>query len=179
MRLKAPALGIALVSLSLAACEGKQATDAKAAAQPAGDAKGPAFDDKSAGAEAGPGATPEPTNPETDAAPDLGQRFRDPAWFRKELFADATNVELHRTKADEKGMFSSNLRFFLPAGQTPEGCAKFLQEKVGAEVKNLESKQLEDGRFELKGSTERYTVTMQCGAPKGELIAFVAYQWTS
>jgi hypothetical protein len=103
----------------------------------------------------------------------------DPAWFRKQLFPEATKVDLNRTKADAQGLFTSNMRFFLPAGQTPEGCAKFLQEKVGAEVKNLESKQLEDGRYELKGSTDRYTVTMQCGAPKGELIAFVSYHWTS
>lgn len=114
-----------------------------------------------------------------DTKPDLGERFLDPPWFRKTLFPDATKVEIHRTAADDKGMFSSNLRFILPPGQTPEQCAEYLQERVGTAVKNLTSKRLEDGRFELEGNTERYTVTMQCGAPKGELIAFVSYQWTA
>jgi hypothetical protein len=167
----------------LVGCQGKAEPSKPAVAAKADAKSGPAFDAKPADAKA-----PAPTDAKTpvgdagaapDAAPDLGARFIDPAWFRKQLFPEATKVDLNRTKADAQGLFTSNMRFFLPAGQTPEGCAKFLQEKVGAEVKNLESKQLEDGRYELKGSTDRYTVTMQCGAPKGELIAFVSYHWTS
>lgn len=181
----------ALGLLGLASCQGKMPEPSKAgaASQPA--REGPQFDDKpgsaapsdakaAAGdAAAQPAGASGPPNPAPGAAPDLGARFIDPPWFRKQLFPDATKVDFNRTKADANGFFTSNMRFFLPAGQTPEECAKFLQEKVGAEVKNLESKKLEDGRYELKGSTERYTVTMQCGAPKGELIAFVSYHWTA
>lgn len=172
----------------LAGCQGKGPDPKPGVAAKGADQGGPAFDAKPGDAKAAdtkaPAAAPAEGGgvaPDTApaAAPDLGARFVDPPWFRKQLFPEATNVEFTRTKADAKGLFTSNLRFFLPAGQTAEGCAKFLQEKVGAEVKNLESKQLEDGRYELKGNTDRYTVTMQCGAPKGELIAFVSYHWTS
>lgn len=179
------ALGLAVVS----GCQGKAPEAGKAgAAQPA-PKSGPAFDDEpAAAAPAGDAKAPGPApaaeggaapDAEPAADPGLGARFIDPSWFRKELFPEATKVDFNRTKADAQGLFTSNMRFFLPAGQTAEGCAKHLQDKVGADVANLESKQLEDGRFELKGSTDRYTVTMQCGAPKGELIAFVSYHWTS
>ena len=175
----------ALELVGLAGCQGKTPEPAKTAAQ-AAPAGGPQFDAKPAADSAGPAPTDakapaEAKAPAADAgaAPDLGARFVDPPWFRKQLFPEATKVDFNRTKADANGFFTSNMRFFLPAGQTAEGCAKFLQEKVGGDVKNLESKQLEDGRYELKGSTDRYTVTMQCGAPKGELIAFVSYHWTA
>jgi hypothetical protein len=180
---------IAIVALvgasSVLACQGK-APEAQPAKAAAGAPKsGPAFDAAPADGKAPEGDVKAPAPvPDAPAAPDaapsdLGARFIDPPWFRKHLFPDATKVDLNRTKADAKGLFTSNMRFFLPAGQTAEDCAKLLEGKVGAEVKNLEKKQLEDGRYELKGSTDRYTVTMQCGAPKGELIAFVSYHWTS
>lgn len=175
----------ALGLFGLASCQGKMPEPSKAgaAAQPA--REGPQFDEQPAGSAPSDAKAPAgdaaggPPDPPPVAAPDLGARFLDPPWFRKQLFPDATKVDFNRTKADANGFFTSNMRFFLPAGQTPEQCAKFLQEKIGAEVKNLESKKLDDGRYEIKGSTERYTVTMQCGAPKGELIAFVSYHWTA
>ena len=44
---------------------------------------------------------------------------------------------------------------------------------------NLTKEELDNGRIQFKGSKEHYEVTAQCGAPKGPVMAFVSYRWTS
>lgn len=116
-----------------------------------------------------------------DASDPLGKRFVDPTWFRKELFADATSAKVSRSQRNEKGLFSSQILFDLPAGTTAEQCAQTLMDKVGKEVPNLAKS--EDakmaGRLQIKGSTDRYSVTMMCGDAKGTMRAYVSFEWTT
>jgi hypothetical protein len=174
------------------ACQGKT-TDASAKNERKADAKsGP---DTKANADAKPSGEPvapptepvaeqksEPagTPPPGDAKDPLGQRFMDPPWFRKELFADAVKAKVNRTTRDEKGLFSSQILFDLPSSATVDDCVKTLMDKVGAHVPNLQKN--EDakipGRIQITGSTDRYRVTMMCGEAQGTMRAFVSFEWT-
>jgi hypothetical protein len=176
---------VALVMLSTA-CQGKNTTPAKAetkAGKPEITKIEPRSDADGGAAKAKPA---EPANepaaePPADEADPLGKRFLDPSWFRKELFPDATSTKVSRSQRNEKGLFSSQILFDLPAGTTAEQCAKTLMDAVGKDVANL--KQVEDakmpGRLQLSGTTDRYRVTMMCGDAKGTMRSFVSFEWTS
>lgn len=131
-----------------------------------------------------------PAQPEAKAEPvadakaapaepvDRGERFQDPAWFRKTLFEDAEKVDFKRSQLDDQGMFSSQFLFDLKAGTDVEACVKALEDKVGGEVGGL-TREEAAGRVTLKATTERYRVVMMCGEAKGVMKAYVSYQWTS
>ena len=142
-------------------------------------AKGPSVASK-APAKTTPVAPAQPDNvaPTAEAKPeDLGQRFVDPRWFRKEMFPDAAAVDFKRSKADDNGFFSSQLLFDLKEGTTTEDCVKVLETQVGAEVALTRTEQ--NGRVTLKGATARFTVVALCGEAKGVMKAYVSYQWTA
>jgi hypothetical protein len=119
--------------------------------------------------------TPGPQSP----ASDLAQQFRDPPWYRKTLFPDATVTSTARSEANDAGLFQSHIVFELAKGTTVEQCAEHLQQKVGETVSNLERAQQPDGRLKITGSTDRYKVTLLCGEAKGATRAYVAFEWTS
>ncbi|MBK8240728.1 MAG: hypothetical protein IPK74_34850 [Deltaproteobacteria bacterium] len=114
------------------------------------------------------------------AADPLGQRFRDPDWFRKDMLEGATAQDVSRSERTDEGFFSSQILFELPAGTTAESCAEQLEKRVGGEVTNLQRGPDEKlpGRLKITGSTDRYRVTMMCGEAKGAMRAYVSYEWT-
>lgn len=114
-----------------------------------------------------------------DADP-LGQRFRDPDWFRKDMLEGAVAQDVSRSERTDEGFFSSQILLELPAGTTAESCAEQLEKKVGTDVKNLQRGPDEKlpGRLKITGSTDRYRVTMMCGEAKGAMRAYVSYEWT-
>ena len=139
-----------------------------------------------------PEPTPTPTpSPEPEAAPgggaagpqapgsELAQRFRDPPWYRKNLFPDATVTSTARSEANEAGLFQSHIVFELGSGATKESCAEHLQKTVGESVANLKREDQPDGRIKIAGATDRYEVTLLCGEAKGAIRAYVAFEWTS
>lgn len=121
---------------------------------------------------------PPPADP-ADAADPLGKRFIDPTWFRKEMFDGAKAMDVSRSERNEKGLFSSQILFELPAGTTAEQCADQIEAKVKGDVPNLtrapDAKS--PGRLKLTGDTQRYRVTMMCGEAKGVMRAYVGYEW--
>ena len=135
--------------------------------------------------------TPEPTPeaapdggdagalPPQDPGSELAQRFRDPPWYRKTLFPDATVTSTARSEANEQGLFQSHIVFELKQGTTMEQCAEHLEKSVGETVPNLSREQQPDGRLKISGSTDRYNVTLLCGEAKGTMRAYVAFEWTS
>ena len=141
-----------------------------------------------------PAAEPTPDEPAPEAAPpggeagnlppqapgsELAQRFRDPPWYRKTLFPDATVTSTARSEANEQGLFQSHIVFELKQGTTMEQCAEHLEKSVGETVPNLSREQQPDGRLKIAGSTDRYNVTLLCGEAKGTMRAYVAFEWTS
>jgi len=136
----------------------------------------PAVEAKAAPA---PAADAPPSYPGDEADP-LGKRFIDPTWFRKELFANATSTKVSRSQRNEQGLFSSQILFDLPAGTTAEQCAQTLMDQVGKEVSNLAKSDdpKSPGRLQIRGSTDRYNVTMMCGDAKGTMRAYVSFEWT-
>jgi hypothetical protein len=126
-----------------------------------------------AAADEGGGAPPQPPGS------DLAQRFRDPPWYRKTLFPDATVTSNARSEANEAGLFQSHIVFELADGTTLDSCVEHLEKTVGESVTNLERAQQPDGRIKLTGSTDRYQVTLLCGEAKGAMRAYVAFEWTS
>jgi hypothetical protein len=129
-------------------------------------------------------AKAEPSKPETPKpdtkAGDLGERFVDPLWFRKEMLGpDAKAMDVNRSAQNEQGLFSSQILFELPAGTTAEQCADQLEAKVKPDVANLVRAADEKiaGRLKLTGDTDRYRVTMMCGEAKGVMRAYVGYEW--
>ncbi|MBX7079313.1 MAG: hypothetical protein K1X88_09025 [Nannocystaceae bacterium] len=188
---KTVALALALVGgcqnkpADTAATAGKAAAAGKTA--DAGAAKTPPPLDsgasKSGGRvfEAKTGAEPTEAKAEAkaEASADLGQRFLDPAWFRKDMLEGAKATDVSRSERNEKGLFSSQILFDLAAGTTAEQCADQLQEKVGKDVTNLVRAPDEKlpGRLKLTGSTQRYRVTMMCGEAKGVMRAYVSFEW--
>jgi hypothetical protein len=125
--------------------------------------------------------TPKPDAPKPDTkAGDLGERFVDPLWFRKEMLGpDAKAMDVNRSAQNEQGLFSSQILFELPAGTTSEQCADQLEAKVKPDVANLVRAADEKiaGRLKLTGDTDRYRVTMMCGEAKGVMRAYVGYEW--
>ncbi len=125
-------------------------------------------------------ADPAPTKSQDGKAaqPDRGERFMDPPWFRRTLFAEHDNVDFKRSQVDDQGFFSSQFLFDLKEGTDVGACVKNLEDKVGAHVKDLKQEEAE-GRVTIKGTTDRYRVVMMCGEAKGVMKAYVSYQWTS
>jgi hypothetical protein len=117
--------------------------------------------------------------PPQDPSSELAQRFRDPPWYRKTLFPDATVTSTARSEANEQGLFQSHIVFELKQGATMEQCAEHLEKSVGETVANLSREQQPDGRLKISGSTDRYKVTLLCGEAKGTMRAYVAFEWTS
>jgi hypothetical protein len=125
-------------------------------------------------------AAPPPTEPAADEKADpLGQRFMDPSWFRKDMLEGAKSLDVSRSEKNEKGLFSSQILFELPAGTTTEQCADQLTDKVKGDVTNLQRTTEADGRIKMTGSTERYRATLMCGEAKGVMRAYVSFEWTS
>lgn len=134
-------------------------------------------------AEAPEAKAPEAKAPEAkppgDEADPLGKRFVDPDWFRKEMLEGAKAMDVSRSERNEKGLFSSQILFELPAGTTSEQCADQLEAKVKGDVPNLkrEPDAKAPGRLKISGETQRYRVTMMCGEAKGVMRAYVGYEW--
>jgi hypothetical protein len=147
----------------------KRAEAEPAPAEPAGDSATAPQEPPSAAAEPAAG----------DAADPLGQRFMDPGWFRKDMLEGAKALDVSRSQKNEKGLFSSQILFELPAGTTTEQCADQINDQVKGDVTNLERNTEADGRIKMTGSTERYRVTLMCGEAKGVMRAYVSFEWTS
>lgn len=167
----------ALAVLLCTACDGGSSSakseTAAAAAKP--DAKAESKADEPASSEP---ASSEPPPPTAAAADPLGQRFRDPPWFRENMFGDeGTKVGFARSEANEAGLFKSHLIFELPEGTDLQKCSSMVQEKL-AKFTTLTPEEQPNDRMQLKGSTERYEVTAVCGEAKGKMRAYVAYEWT-
>ncbi len=180
---------VALVALALGgACVSPEVSGKKAdpsAAKPATSSGTAAAPQPAAGTAPTPAepiapSIPEPTTPPPAAGDDpLGTRFADPSWFRKEMLEGATAVDVNRSERNEKGLFSSQILFDLPAGTTAEQCAEKLEAKVKADVPNLvrAPDAAAPGRLKITGDTPRYRVTMLCGEAKGVMRAYVGFEW--
>jgi hypothetical protein len=146
-------------------------TETKAAA--------PATDTKATGT-AGDAKAVAPSKPlPGDAEDPRGTRFADPSWFRKDLIEGATAKDVSRTERNEKGLFSSQILFELPAGTSAEKCADQIEAKVKPDVANLTRSADEKmpDRLRLTGDTPRYKVTIICGVAAGSTRAYVGYEW--
>jgi hypothetical protein len=174
LRLKTAALAVLLC----AACDGGKAQPDAAAAKPQAaeaTAKAPAADAKAAEPAAVEPAASEPTPAEADP---LGQRFRDPPWFRGTMLGDkGTKVDFARSEANEAGLFKSHLIFEMSEGTTVDDCVAAVTDALKDAVEVAREDQPND-RAQLTGSTERYDVTAVCGEGKGKMRAYVAYEWT-
>lgn len=148
-----------------------QATDET---QPKADAKTQAKPDAKTDAEAGPAGADDAAGPK-----DLGQRFRDPPWFRKTMLEGATALSTARSEADEQGLFKSHILFEMPEGTTAQQCVEQVIAKVSSTVSNLERSEQPDGRLKVEGSTDRYSVVAMCGEAGGKTRAYVGYEWTA
>lgn len=172
--------GFALACTALAACETKQQVPqarADADEQPAAqsdEAKAAQAPEEQAEAKA-----PAAESQGTTQTKDLGERFRDPPWFRKTMLEGAKAVDTARSETDEAGRFKSHILFELPAGSTVEQCADQVTEKIEGDVPNLERSEQGDGRLRIEGSTDRYKVIVMCGEAGGVTKAYVGYEWTS
>lgn len=122
---------------------------------------------------------PASSQPPVAAGPDpLGARFKDPSWFRKEMFGDeAKFVDFARSEANEAGLFKSHVIFELAEGTTTDQCAALVTGKLEG-VLELTTEALPDDRKQLNGTTDRYDVTAMCGAAEGKMKAYIAYEWT-
>lgn len=126
---------------------------------------------------AAPTAPPAAPDAQAPAAGDLGQARVDPGWFRKTMFGDQGSViDTKRTEADDQGRFSSLIRFEL-SEMDVNGCADHLAGMVKEDVPALERKP-QDGRVQLEGNGDGYSVTFVCGEAQGKTIAYVSYRWT-
>lgn len=115
--------------------------------------------------------------PVADADP-LGARFKDPSWFRKEMFGDeATYVDFARSEANEAGLFKSHVIFELAKGTTTDKCVEMVTGKLKGTVELTVEDQPND-RKQLKGTTDRYDVTAMCGEAEGKMKVYIAYEWT-
>lgn len=169
----------ALAVLLCSACDGGSSSgkaDAAAAAKKAPEAKA---EDKSA--EAAPADEPvasEPPPPSAAELDPLGQRFRDPPWFRPNMFGDkGTKVDFARSEANDAGLFKSHMIFELSEGLTKDDCSKMVTEKLASAV-TLTAEEKPNDRIQLGGSTDRYDVTAMCGEADGKMRAYVSYEWT-
>lgn len=166
------------------ACDGgaKSGATKPAAAEAKADTK--AADAKVADAEQADGANEAPSQPlaseppAADADP-LGNRFRDPPWFRKEIFGDKAKVlSTARSEANEAGLFKSNIIFELEDGTAVKDCADTIKAKIGDAVPEVKIEEQPDGRLKLTGAAERYAITGVCGETEGKTRAYVGYEWT-
>lgn len=171
LRLKTAALAVLLC----AACDGGKAQPDAAPTKPqAAEAKASA-DANAAEPVASEPAVSEPTPAEADP---LGQRFRDPPWFRGTMLGDkGTKVDFARSEANEAGLFKSHLIFEMNEGTSVEDCVTVISEALEGAVELAREDQPND-RAQLTGSTDRYDVTAVCGEGKGKMRAYVAYEWT-
>lgn len=179
------------IAWTLAGCEGKAPY---AVVADAGTPQHAATEARPTGHEAAPHAGPREADARPEEAPpqvqeaspsqaeppdDLGLRFRDPPWFRKEMFEGATAVNVARSERDANGLFKSHILFDMPEGTTTDSCAELAASKISSTVPTLERQVQDDGRIQLTGSTDRYRVTVICGEAKGVMKAYVGYEWTS
>lgn len=163
---------LALAGLLVGACQGK--ADVQSTPQAGNPSGRPEQDASKPSAEA---SQVSPESPSERAQDDpLGQRFADPAWFRKDLFEGAKAVSVSRSEADEDGFFASHILFELPDGTTTEQCADMVSNEVGPSVPGLE-RTLESDRIKITGSTDRYRVILMCGEAKGVMRAYVSLEW--
>lgn len=174
----------------LAACTGKSGQEKKPAQKPPAVAKSEKADARTVKGDPAPkaAAQPKPDSPADGGAEqtpdakapndDRSGRYMDPSWFRKTLFTDAVKADFSRSQLDDAGLFSSQFLFDLKEGVDVASCVKTLEEKVGTQVGGLKSEE-KDGRFTLKGGTDRYRVVMMCGEAEGKMKAYVSYTWTS
>lgn len=117
-------------------------------------------------------------DPGQSASTDLGESFRDPDWFRAEIFAGATVVKQSRSQRDATGMYTSQFLFELAPGTTEEQCVERLKEINKDAVGELTVVK-EQERTKLTGSAADYTVTHVCGpTPEGAMRSLVSYRWT-
>jgi hypothetical protein len=167
-----------LVGLPPLACGGKGQANAQGKEVGGRDAKAAAVASAEPAASAKTStAEPDPPDPAGEVK-DLGERFRDPPWFRKTMLEGAKAVNTARSEADEQGRFKSHILFEMPEGTTAESCADQVTQQVETTVANLERKTEADGRVNVQGSTDRYKVSAICGEAKGVMRAYVAYEWT-
>ncbi|MCX4243773.1 hypothetical protein [Paraliomyxa miuraensis] len=159
---------------------GTQAEGKQVEGKQAGAAMSQAVSAADAAPEVSAAGSPEPGSAEPPAEPDkaLGAHLADPRWYRKTMFGEGAKVlDTKRSQADDQGRFSSLIRFEL-SDMTVEACADHLEQKVAGEVSNVQREVQADGRIQLEGSTDRYSLTFICGEAKGKTIAYVSYQWT-
>ncbi|MCR9159358.1 MAG: hypothetical protein ACE37F_08425 [Nannocystaceae bacterium] len=174
LRLKTAALAVLLC----AACDGGKAQpDAAAAKSASAEAQKPA-EAKAAEPADAESAEPAASEPSAAEADPLGQRFRDPAWFRGTMLGDkGTKVDFARSEANEAGLFKSHLIFEMAEGTTVDDCVSAVTDALKDAVELSREDQPND-RAQLTGSTDRYEVTAVCGEGKGKMRAYVAYEWT-
>jgi len=111
----------------------------------------------------------------------LGLRFRDPPWFRRDLFdtSEAIVVDFARSDRDANGLFKSHLLFEFLGPVTLDACAGLTRAKLAADVGTLQEEKQDDKRIRLTGSTARYRVAVICGDANGKTRAYLGYEWTS
>lgn len=100
----------------------------------------------------------------------------DPAWFKPDIFPGATVTSSGRTQKDEQGLYSTQMLLALPAGTTRDACVDALSNAASPAVPNLAQTD-KDGRINLTGGNDDYSVTMLCGEGKGKMSAYLSYRW--
>ncbi len=182
------ACSVSMLALG-SACQGKGTGPQPVATKPANAGQAQATPTASPTPVAKPTATPTPTPtptpaptaagtpPPTDGKA-LGRQFADPRWYRKTMFGDKGKaIDTKRSEADDQGRFSSLIRFEL-TDTTVQACADQLVEAIKDDITNAKRDAKPDGRVQISGSNDRYTVTFMCGEASGKTIAYVSYAWT-
>ncbi|MEZ4453934.1 MAG: hypothetical protein R3B09_31040 [Nannocystaceae bacterium] len=118
----------------------------------------------------------EPPPPPVDDR--AGANFRDPSWYRKNLFPEATLVKEGRSPRDEAGFFASQMTLQLADGTTRDECEKTVSDAVARDVVRLDRSEKDD-RVTLTGDAQHYAVTLICGEAKGKMTVYLSYRWTS
>lgn len=163
-----PRLGLLAVALGLGtACSKAPKPEAKADAK----VEAKAEDKSEAKAEAKSAG-----GPAEEAKGDLGARFRDPDWFRKDAFPGAKVVKFGRTETNAEGLFASQILFEWD-GTDVNDCVEKVRGLVEPHVPGLQPTEGADGRITLRGATDRMDVTLVCGAVEGKTKAYVGYRW--
>lgn len=169
-----PAKGAAPAGAAAAA---KPTPAAAPQAGPAPRAASPAVPPTPVAAAPTPAPSKDPAAGEGTAPKDLGLALADPRWFRMTMFGDkGKTLDTKRSEADEQGRFTSMIRFEL-TDMDVAGCADHLEKTVKEDISSLERKDT-DGRIQLDGKNDRFSVTFVCGEAKGKTIAYVSYAWT-
>ena len=151
---------------------------AAAVAPPVADAAAPPTPVEAAAPPTPPPSPAVPSTPAADGGPkDLGAQRVDPRWFRKTIFGDEGKVlDTKRTEADAQGRFSSLIRFELEEMDVA-ACADHLEKLVADDIASVERK-TQEGRIQLEGKADDFTITFVCGEANGKTIAYVSYTWS-